>query len=470
MNSRHKLNILAVDYGASGGKAIIAAFDGGRLECREIHRFANEPCRIIDNLYWNVFEMYGNLKTALCKAAKCGPVASVGIDSWATDYGVLDAQGNLLENPHSYMDDRTLDVIETVNSIYTPFELFCKTGVEPHHRFALHQMLALRKNGRAVYENAASAMFMPNLLGYFCTGLTSCEATQASTTLMYDPFLRGWNDGVFEKFGLRNLFPKLNGNSSVLGGLLPSVANETGTAGVKVINIPQHDSAAAMAASSAARDGTFFVSSGTWSVMGTYLDEPVVTREAFDKKFNNQIGFGDKVMFVKNVLGLRITAKCAEEWAAAGTRVDYGALDAEAEKSGFDSYIDLSENWLNKEGSTEENIKINCAKRGMAVPVRPAETYASVINALANEYGRTAADLEKITGKKFARAHIVGGGAKSGCLCRRTAQKTGLEVIAGPYEATAAGNVIAQLIALGEINSESEAETLIENSFELKRF
>jgi len=465
------INALAVDYGASGGKAVMAAFDGNRLNCRDVHQFPNAPCHVFSNVYWNIFNLFDNLKAALGKALKSGQsVASLGIDSWATDFGVLDAQGNLLGNPHSYMDDRTLSVTDDVFSAFSPYELFAQTGIEPHHRFALFQMLAMKRDEEHILNHGKTALFIPNLLGYFCTGHMSCEATQASTTLLYDPIVREWSQGIYERFGLPNLFPKLNNHVSILGTIHESMRSETGAGDIQVVNIPQHDSATAMVSASLSNQDTLFISCGSWSVIGVYLDDPIVTQEVFDKKYNNQIGYGNRIMFVKNVLGHWIINQCVEAWAREGVTVSFQELEANACKDGFESSIDLGENWLNAKGSMPALIAEHCAKRGMPVPGTPAQTYACVLNALSGLYQKTAADLERITGRVFSRVHIVGGGAKSEYLCKRIATDTGFEVLAGPYQATAIGNIVAQLIALGEIKNEEEADSIIFNSFAIKRY
>jgi len=465
------INTLAVDFGASGGKAVLAAFDGNKLSCQEVHRFPNVPCHVFTNVYWNILSLFDNLKAALSKAVKAGgSVASLGIDSWASDFGVLDAQGNLLGNPYSYMDDRTLSVVDHVFGMVSPYELFVQTGIEPHHRFGLFQMLAMKRDAEHILNHGKTALFIPNLLGYFCTGHLSCEATQASTTVLYDPFARGWNQEVFDRFDLPNLFPKLNNHVSTLGTINDSMRGETNAGDVQVVNIPQHDSATAMLSASLSRGDTLFVSCGSWSIIGMYLDDPIVTQEVFEKKYSNQIGYGGRIMFVKNVLGHWIISRCMDEWARECAAADYHELESEALQDGFESSIDLGENWLNAKGSIPALIAENCTKRGMPAPRTPAQTYACVLNALSRMYKDVASDLEKITGRALRRVHIVGGGAQSEYLCRRIAAETELEVLAGPYQATAIGNIVAQLIALGEVRNEAEAETIIQNSFVVKRY
>ena len=455
------INALAVDYGAGGGKAVLGRFDGSRLVFEETHRFGNSPCRVLNNVYWNIFSLFEELKAAISRSVNiAGSVTSLGIDAWATDYGLLDSNGDLLGNPHSYLDDRTLAVTDEVFGAYSEYELFLKTGIEPHYRFGLFQLLASRRSD--VYEKAKTALFIPGLLGYFCTGERHCEHTQASTTLMYDPLYRGWSGEIFDRFGLSNIFPGLSGGCSVLGNINGAVKNDTGAGDIQVMNVPQHDSAAAMLSAPISSGDTVFINCGSWSVVGTYLDAPLLTREVFEKKFNNQIGYNERIMFVKNILGLWIWQQCVREWK--GYTPDYDELEREAAVIRFDPYIDLNKNWLLGDGSMCARIAANCAERGMETPKNKAQFYTCVLNGLAMVYKQSISDLSEITKKTYRRIHMVGGGAKSGYLCNRTAAETGLEVAAGSYEATAAGNIIAQLIAHKELKSEGEADQLIKNS------
>ena len=465
------VNVLAVDYGAGGGKAVLASFDGDRLAFEEVCRIESTPCRVLSGVYWNILGLFDGLKTAVGRAVKSrGAVAGLGIDAWATDFGVLDSQGNLLANPHSYLDDRTLALTDEVYGAYPPYELFRKTGIEPHFRFGLFQYLALKRFDRDVFDKAKTMLFIPNLLGYFCTGEHSCEATQASTTLLYDPLGRQWCPEIFDMFGLPNLFPALNSSASVLGPLTPAFREETGAGEIQVINIPQHDSAAAMLSSSVSNRDTVFISSGSWSIIGVYMDKPIVTRDVFEKKFNNQIGYGNRIMFVRNVLGLWILQQCVREWRREGYEVDYDELERTAESSGFDGWIDLDKDWMTVKGSICERIAGDCVERGLPAPKDRAQTYACVLGGLARMYRQVISDLSAITGLSFKRIHMVGGGARSAYLCGRTAAETGLEVVAGLDEGTSVGNAIAQLIALREIKDEGEAVGLVKNSFAIKQY
>ncbi len=464
------LDLLAVDYGASGGKAFVGRFDGSGLSLGEVHRFDNAPCHVHSSMYWDIFKLFEELKAAARAALKSGAdIAGLAVDTWATDFGALDSKGNLIGSPHSYMDSRTESVADEVFAAFPEYELFKIAGGEPHPRFALFQLFAMQRNEPDILENTKTLLFMPNLINYFCTGEIACEATQASTTLLYDPFKRDWNAGIFNKLGLTNLFPPIGSDVSVLGGITPSLSGDTGlSAGTKVLSIPHHDSASAMLPAS--HGETLFVNSGSWSIIGTYIDEPIVTREAFECKYNNHTGYNGKVMFTKHILGHYILHRCMGEWADGGRTVAYGGLEAAARASSFTSHIDFGDNWFNLPGGTLNCIAEHCKRRGMDTPGAPEEFYLCILRGLAKEYAKTLNELKRITGKTFSRAHIVGGGSMSPLFCGLVATETGLPVVAGPSEATAAGNILAQLISLGEVKDEAEAALIAGTSFGVKEY
>jgi len=418
-----------------------------------------------------MFTLFDELKFSVGKSVKAGfKIRTLGIDSWASDFGVLDSDGNLLGNPHSYFDGRTIKVADEVYARLSAYEMFKATGTEPHHRFALFQLAAMQRYESDILEKTRTMLFIPNLLGYFCTGLTSCEATQASTTLLFDPFSRDWNADMFGHFGLPNRFPPLNDSASILGSAAASLKEDTGAGNLLVVNTPQHDSAVAMLAAAGLGQDTVFINSGSWSVIGTYLDTPIVARGVYEKRFNNQMGASGRVMFVKNILGLWIWQQCLREWEAEGHRINYEELENSTASSGFDSSLDLQCDWLTTQGDMRRQIVQSCEERAWSVPQNVPQFYACILNGLSKTYKDVIADLGAITGRRFSRIRLVGGGSRSAYLCERTARETGLEVIAEPYEATAVGNIIAQLIATKEIRDETEAAEVIQNSFRMKHY
>lgn len=461
------LNVLGMDYGASGGRGMIGRFDGNRLGLEEVHKFPNNPVQVLGGTYWNVLMLFEELKNTLRKAkALHMPVSSVGIDTWASDYGLLDSQGNLLGNPHHYRDIRTDTILEEANRVFTQRDVFYRTGMEPHHRHTLYQLLSMRRDEKDMLEKADTLLFVPNLLAYFLTGNKSCDATQGSAALLYDPVQKAWIREFLDGYGLPDILPGIGEHGAVIGNILDSVCAETGMDPCPVILTPSHDTASAISAvPGKEKTEVIYISSGTWSIIGSTIERPLIHEGVLKYGFNNEIGYKDEIMFVKNVTGLWVLQECLRQWSNEGEETDLAYFDEYARSADYGGFFDIEKETFMEPGDMVNKIRKNCADAGQKAPESKGDIYVSIINSLAKKYGEVIGLAEELTSIKYKRIHIVGGGAKDGALCRRTAKVTGLEVCAGPYEATAIGNIVAQLAALGEIRSADEARMLIETSF-----
>lgn len=467
------VNVLAMDYGASNGRGIIGGFDGEKLVIEEIHRFPNHVVSCMTGMYWDILSLFNEIKNTLLKVKnKSIEISSVGIDTWALDFGVLDSQGNLLGNPHSYRDPRVNEVIDEVFRTIPAYEIFSKTGMIPSTIFTLFQIVSMKYKEKAFLEKGDAFLFMPDLLNYFLTGFKSCDSTQASSSLLYSPFTKSWITEFSERLGIPNRFPDLiKPPGHVVGNISRQICDETGVEGVPVISVASHDTASAIAAVPAVdKENVVYISCGTWSVLGTSLKQPFVSEEAMSKGFNNEIGYNEEIMFVKNITGLWILQECEREWAVEGYKVDYRHMIESAEQSTFDSWIDVESGEFSQPGNMCMKVAEYCKRTGQQIPGSKEEIFKCIIMGLAHKYKETIDQLAKLLGKQFSRIHIIGGGSRNGYLCRITSKLTGLEVVAGPYEAAATGNIIAQLITLGYVKNASESVDIIKKSFPLERY
>lgn len=467
-----QLNVLAMDYGAGSGRAIMCRYDGRKLRLEELHRFPNSAVACGKGLYWDVLYLFNELKKSLKIASSKGIIPdSIGIDTWGVDYGVLDAQGNLLGNPHCYRDQRTNHILSEVNNIVSGKEIFDKTGMTMSPIFSIFQIYAMKQSEKAMYENADTFLSMPNLLSYFLTGCKSSDSTQASTTLLYNPLTRNWDNEFAKRLGIKNCFPSIQPTGTVIGTLTEEVQKETGLGPVPVICVAGHDTASAIAAVPVTdKEEVVFLSCGTWSVLGTTLPEPLTGRDVYTSGFVNEMGYGDEIMFVKNINGLWILQECEREWVVEGYKINYHHMESSAAASSFKSYIDADYPDFVNPGNMCAKITQYCRKTGQEVPGSREEIYKCINDGLAVKYRDAIEQLSGITGKKYRKLNIVGGGARDSYLCGLTAQLTSMEIEAGPYEATAAGNAIAQLIGLGEIKDMKEAVCLIRESFVINKY
>ncbi|MDO8685769.1 MAG: rhamnulokinase family protein [Clostridiales bacterium] len=466
------VNVLGMDYGASTGRGMVGKFNGNKLMIEEIHRFQNNPVTVLSNMYWDVLGLFNELKNSIIKTKiQSISVSSVGIDTWAMDFGILDEQGNLLGNPHTYRDKRTNDILVQANKIFDEYEVFLKTGIYPLHICTLYQLIAMKSFEQAFLEKGRTLLFMPNLLNYFLTGETSSESTLASTSLLYSPFNGDWVYEFLDNYQLPDILPAVKKPGGIIGNVSNVLMQETGIGKIPVISVAQHDTASAIAAVPAKdKQKIAYISCGTWSVVGTAIEKPLVNRDVIMNRFNNEIGYDDEIMFVKNITGLWVLQECVREWAIEGYKIDYRHMDECAGKSSFGSYIDIEDEVFASPGNMNKKVVEYCRKTSQTLPETKEEVYQCIVLSLAMKYRDIIYQTEKLTGKRYKKIHMVGGGSRNKALCRLTAAMTGMEVIAGPFEATVIGNILAQLISLGEIRDMVQAVEIIEKSFNMEAF
>lgn len=464
---------LAFDLGAESGRGILGLFDGSRLALEVVHRFPNGGVRTLDTLHWDVLRQYQEMLTTLRHCAgKVGGVDAVGIDTWGVDFALLGRDGTLLGNPRHYRDPHTEGVMEAAFARVSRAEIFRQTGIQFMRFNSLFQLLALQRDGSPLLDAARHLLFMPDLFHYFFTGLKVNELTDASTSQMLDPASCTWAAGLVQAFGLpTGMLGTLVKPGTVLGPLRATVAADTGVTPMPVVATATHDTASAVAAVPARGAGWAYISSGTWSLMGVELPSPRVGEAALAANFTNEIGFGGTVRFLKNIMGLWLVQECRRAWERAGQTFSYDELMRQAAAApGFGSVVDPDHDGFILPASMPQALADFCRHSGQPAPNEVGATVRCALESLALRYRWTLEKLEELTGQKLTVIHIVGGGCQNELLCQLTADCCGREVLAGPVEATAIGNVLVQAIGLGALGSLADAREVVRRSFEVKPY
>jgi sugar (pentulose or hexulose) kinase len=435
------VTVAAIDLGAASGRVHIGRIGPGQLDMTEVHRFPNEPVRVNGTLHWDVLSLWQGSLTGLAKA---GPVASIGVDSWAVDYGLIDATGALLGNPVHYRDARTEGVADRVAEQLGPRRLYQTTGLQHLPFNTLYQLCAAA--GTPQLEAARWLLMIPDLIGYWLTGEIGAEITNASTSQLYDLRRRAWAADLIADVGLAaGLFPPLREPGSRIGPVRPELA----IAGdPSVVAVASHDTASAVAAVPASSANFAYISCGTWSLVGVELDRPVLTEESRRAGFTNEGGVDGTIRYLRNVMGLWLLQESVRSWG----EVDLvELLRAAAREPGLTAVIDPNDPMFLPPGDMPARIAEYCRRTGQPGPTAPAGFVRCIIDSLALAHRRAVREACRLSGKPVEMVHIVGGGARNGSLCQLTADACGLPVLAGPVEATAIGNVLVQARAAGVI-------------------
>lgn len=464
---------LAFDLGAESGRGILGRFDGSRLGLEVVHRFPNGGVRTLDTLHWDVLRQYSEMLTALrlC-AGKAGGVDSIGIDTWGVDFALLGRDGSLLGNPRHYRDPHTEGVMEAAFSRVPRGEVFRQTGIQFMRFNSLFQLLALQRDGSPLLDLARHLLFMPDLFHYFLTGIKVNELTDASTSQLLDPTTRSWAMPLVEAFGLpTHLLGTLVHPGTVLGPLRTAIARDTGLTPMPVVATATHDTAAAVAAVPAPSGQWAYISSGTWSLMGVELAQPCLTEAAQAANFTNELGFGGTVRFLKNIMGLWLVQECRRAWEREGQTYTYEELMRLATAAaGFGSIVDPDHDGFILPPAMPQALADFCRGSGQAAPADVAATVRCALESLALRYRWTLEKLEALTGQRLSAIHVVGGGSQNELLCQLTADCCNREVIAGPVEATAIGNVLVQAVGLGVLGSLADAREVVRRSFDVRHY
>lgn len=465
-------NFLAFDLGAESGRAILGKLTAGRLELEQLHRFPNTPVRLPTGMYWDTLRLFHEIGEGLSAAGRGRglQIDGIGIDTWGVDFALLGRDGALVDNPRHYRDARNNGIVERMCGLVPRAEIFRQTGIQFMQINSLCQLVAARLENSPSLDTAETLLFMPDLFHYYLTGVKRAELTIASTSQFYNPVERRWATELFDRFGLSSrILPEIISPGTRLGTLLPHVADAAGVGSIPVYATAAHDTAAAVAAVPADGDGWCYISSGTWSLMGVEIDAPLVGEKALELNFTNEMGAEGKVRLLKNIAGLWVLQECRRAWARAGAEYSYEQLAQMASDAPpFVAAIDPDA--FLEPGHMPERIAEFCRKSGQQIPEQPGAMCRVVLESLALRYRQVVENLETLTERPIRVIHIVGGGSKNRLLNQLAADATGRRVVAGPVEATAAGNVLVQAMGAGELRALKEAREVVRQSFELETF
>lgn len=465
-------NYLAVDLGAESGRVILGSLAEGKLSLEELHRFANQPVQLPAGLYWDSFRLFHEIVEGLSLAGRERKlrVEGIGIDTWGVDFGLIGNDGGLIDCPRHYRDPRTNGMPERLFQKVPRAEVFGYTGIQVMQLNTLYQLYALRLSGSPALDQAERLLFMPDLFNYWLTGVQRAEVTVASTSQFYDPRARRFATALLERLGIpTRMLPELIEPGRQLGTLLPHLAESTGLGGAPVFATAAHDTASAVAAVPGEGDDWCYVSSGTWSLMGVELPEPVIHERCSSLNFTNEQGAGGRTRLLKNIAGLWLLQECRRAWAAEGERLSYEDLARLAEEAG-PAQATIDPDGFLQPGNMPARIAQWCIEHSLPAPRGKGEICRLILESLAQRYREVLDGLESLIGRPIRTIHIVGGGSRNTLLNRLVASRTGRRVIAGPVEATAAGNVLVQAIGAGEIRNLEEAREIVRRSFDIQVF
>jgi len=462
---------LAIDLGASSGRALLVSFDGRRVRWEEAHRFGNGPTARDGGLFWDAPGLLREIQRGLSACAARGVrLRSAGIDTWGVDFGLLGEDGALLSAPRHYRDPRNEPAMEVALRRIPRARIYETTGIQFMPLNTLYQLCAARADG--ALRAARRLLFMPDLFNYWLTGEAVTERTIASTSQMLDARRGAWDEALLAALDLpAQILPPMRPTGSVCGTLTPQVSAQVGHAGMPVVLTAGHDTASAIAAVPAAGDDWAYISSGTWSLVGVELDAPVIGAASLAANFTNEAGVAGTTRFLKNVAGLWLLQECRRCWNEAGAAWTFGELDAQAEAAPpLRSLIDPDDARYATPGDMPARIAAACRERGEPAPESPGGMTRCILESLALRYDEVLRTAAALTGRTISTVHVVGGGAQNDLLNRMIAAATGKMVVAGPVEATALGNALVQALALGDLPGIPAARNVVRASVTLRRY
>lgn len=464
---------LAIDFGASSGRAIVSKFDGEKIELEEVYRFSNEPVRMGGYFYWDFLRLFFELKNGLRKAAnKYKNILSIGVDTWGVDYGLLDENHNLMSNPFHYRDNRTDGILKDIEKIIPYDDIYKTTGIQYMQLNTLYQLFSDIKYRKNTIKNAKALLFMPDLFNFYLTGQKYNEYTEATTSQMIDAEKKQWAFDIINKIGIpTEIFQEFIMPGNIIGTLTEEIQNELEIYPIRVAAVGSHDTASAVAATPIEGENTAFLSCGTWSLLGTEIDKPIINEKSLKYSFTNEGGVENKITFLKNINGLWLMQQLRQSWSEKVSKVSFPDIINAAQNAERKHYvIDPNAEDFMAPLNMAQAIQDYCERLGQGRPEGLGEIAIAAYNGLTNEYKNVVELLEKTTGKKIDTINMVGGGIQDTFLCKKTADVTGKKVLAGPVEASVLGNIIMQLKAIGEIKTLEEGREIIKKSFDQKEY
>jgi rhamnulokinase len=464
---------VALDLGASNGRCVLGQFDGERLSLKVLQRFENCPIELMEHLHWDILGLYSNIRQSLQALGSAGyrkDVASLGVDAWGCDFALLDSQGKLAGNPFCYRDPQTQGMLAEALRRVPREEIFQRTGLQFMELNSLYQLMAMQVRGDPLYQAAATFLHIPDLMHYWLTGVKASEYTSASTSQMLDATRQDWALNLLAKLGLRNdIFPPILQPGSRLGKLRTALTNLNGLNDLEVIATATHDTAAAIVAAPAQEHPFAYLSSGTWGLLGQEIDAPLLTPKCLQLNITNEGGAFGKIALLRNIANLWLLQECRRAWTLEGASLTWKQLGELAQSApAFSAFIDPDDPAFLLPGDMPRRIQTRCQASGQPIPQSKGEIVRVVLESLAYKYRYTLGRVEEVSGQKAQVLHIIGGGSRNRLLNQLSANATGLEVRAGPAEATAIGNVLVQMAALGYLGDLEEGRSLVQRSFPCK--
>jgi rhamnulokinase len=470
---------LAADLGASSGRVLAGLFDGSKLALEEVYRFENGGVPAAGRMQWDLLNQWQHVLRGLRAAGRvyAGRVASIGVDTWGVDFGLLGRNDELLANPYHYRDRRTAGILDKAFAIVPREEIFAATGLQFMEFNSLYQLLAMKLADSPLLDVAQSFLMIPDLFHWLLTGIKANEASNASTTQFLNPATGSWATDLLAKFGLpTHILGQITAPGTRLGELQASVAEETDLAGVEVILPGTHDTASAVAAVPAAsrpgeRPNWCYISSGTWSLMGVETPQPIISDRVYQLNFTNEGGIGGTTRVLKNIAGLWLVQECRRIWKLQGREFAFDELIQRAgEALPLTSLVNPDDPSLVAPKEMPAAIRDYCTKTDQIAPATEGAVIRTALESLALRYRMVLGYLEELVGGRIETIHIVGGGAQNRLLCQMTADACNRRVVAGPVEATAIGNLMMQAVAHGAVGSIAQAREIVRTSFAAQEF
>ena len=463
---------LAVDLGAESGRVLLGVIADDKLRLHEIHRFPNRPVRTLGHMHWDVLRLFDEVKQGLKLALQetGGELDGIGVDTWGVDFGLVGEDGELLGNPFHYRDKRTDGIMQEAFKVVPKHRIFEHTGIQFMQLNTLYQLYSMVGSTSTALKCASTLLFMPDLFNYYLTGEKVSEFSIATTSQCYDARKGDWARDMLTQLGIPcSIMPNVVPPGTTVGPVAESLAAELGGGtDVPVVAPACHDTGSAVAAVPAMGQGHAYLSSGTWSLMGVELNEPLINEKALSMNFTNEGGVAGTFRFLHNIMGLWLVQECRRTWLEAGEEVSYSDLTAMAEASeGFVSVVDPDASVFLSPADMPGRIKEFCRETGQKVPESKGEIVRCALDSLALRYRETIENLDDLLGRRLEPIHIVGGGTRNELLCRLTADATRRTVVAGPIEATAIGNVLVQAMGRGLVGSLEKVREIVRNSFDL---
>ncbi len=467
--------VLAFDFGASSGRALLFTFDGEKITMNEMHRFSNDPVMVSGTYRWDIMRLFFEIKQGILNTINNGhkDFEAIGIDTWGVDFGLFDKNGQLIANPYHYRDTRTNGMIEEADKIVGKKYIFDRTGIQFNFFNTIFQLLSMVKNDDPSLKIANKLLFTPDLFNYFLTGEMKNEYTISSTSQLLNPYTKTWDDELIGKLGIkRDLFCDIIQPGEIIGMLSDELCEELGCPKVPVIAVGSHDTASAVASVPATGGYDYaYISTGTWALLGVESDQPVISEKSFEYDFTNEGGVENKIRFLKNIMGLWIIQESRRQWKREGKDFSFDALEKAAwQAEPFESFINPDDEAFAGPGNMPKRIREYCKKTGQKVPETEGEVIRCAAQSIAMKCAYAVKGMEDTLGKNLDVIHMVGGGIKDTMVCTLISCATGKKVVAGPVEATGTGNALMQLTALGKIGSLDEARKVVINSFDTKEY